>query len=74
MAICAGGLSRYLDELDALPDRPLIAFIPVNVRPKDSDGGGNDVGATLVSLATDVDDRSPDWPPSPRPRAPPSPG
>ncbi|MEO5610885.1 MAG: wax ester/triacylglycerol synthase family O-acyltransferase [Ornithinibacter sp.] len=56
MAICAGGLRRYLDELEALPERPLIAFIPVNVRPKDSDGGGNYVGATLVSLATDVDD------------------
>ncbi len=56
MAVCAGGLRRYLDELEALPERPLIAFIPVNVRPKDSDGGGNYVGATLVSLATDVED------------------
>jgi diacylglycerol O-acyltransferase len=26
------------------------------VRPKESEGGGNAVGATLVSLATDVDD------------------
>jgi WS/DGAT/MGAT family acyltransferase len=56
MAICAGGLRRYLDELEALPQRPLVAFIPVNVRPKGSEGGGNFVGATLVSLATDLDD------------------
>ena len=56
MAICAGGLRRFLSDLDALPDRPLIAFIPVNLRTGESQGGGNAVGATLVSLATDVDD------------------
>jgi WS/DGAT/MGAT family acyltransferase len=56
MAICAGGLRRFLGELDELPDRPLIGFIPVNVRAPSSDGGGNYVGATLVSLATDIAD------------------
>jgi WS/DGAT/MGAT family acyltransferase len=56
MAICAGGLRRFLSDLEALPERPLIAFVPVNVRPKDSNGGGNAVGATLVSLATEVED------------------
>ena len=56
MAICAGGLRRWLADQDALPERPLIGFIPVNVRPKESEGGGNAVGATLVSLATDVAD------------------
>lgn len=55
MAVCAGGLRTFLTDLDALPERPLIGFIPVNVRPKESQGGGNLVGATLVSLATDVD-------------------
>ncbi|GAA4399273.1 wax ester/triacylglycerol synthase family O-acyltransferase [Fodinibacter luteus] len=56
MAICAGGLRRWLDDQAALPERPLIAFIPVNVRAPESEGGGNAVGATLVSLATDLDD------------------
>lgn len=56
MAICAGGLRRFLADLQKLPPRPLIAFIPVNVRPKESQGGGNAVGATLVSLATDIED------------------
>ncbi len=56
MAICAGGLRRFLGDLEELPDRPLVAFIPVNVRPPDSEGGGNYVGATLVSLATDIED------------------
>ena len=38
----------------ALPDAPLVAMVPVNVRPKDDPGGGNAVGAILVTLATDV--------------------
>ena len=56
LAICSGGLRRFLGDLEALPDRPLIAFVPVNVRAASSEGGGNYVGATLVSLATDIDD------------------
>ena len=56
MAICAGGLRRFLVDLQQLPERPLVAFIPVNVRPKESEGGGNAVGATLVSLATNIED------------------
>jgi diacylglycerol O-acyltransferase len=58
LAICAGGLRRFLGDLEALPDRPLVAFVPVNVRPPASEGGGNYVGATLVSLATDISDPS----------------
>lgn len=56
LAICAGGLRKFLLELGELPEQPLIAFLPVNVRPKDDPGGGNAIGATLVSLATDVAD------------------
>jgi len=56
MAICAGGLRTWLADLDALPERPLVAFVPVNVRPPESEGGGNAVGATLVSLATELAD------------------
>jgi diacylglycerol O-acyltransferase len=58
LAICAGALRKYLGELNALPDAPLIAMVPVNVRPKDDAGGGNAVGAILASLATDVADPS----------------
>jgi diacylglycerol O-acyltransferase len=56
MALCAGGLRRFLDEMGELPDKPLVAFVPVNVRPKDDPGGGNAVGAMLASLATDIAD------------------
>lgn len=56
LAVCGGGLRAYLLEQNALPDRPLVAFVPVNVRPKGDPGGGNAVGAMLASLATDVAD------------------
>jgi diacylglycerol O-acyltransferase len=39
----------------AAGDKPLIAMLPVNTRPKDDPGGGNAVGAILCSLATDID-------------------
>jgi diacylglycerol O-acyltransferase len=56
LALCAGSLRRYLAEQDALPAEPLIAMVPVAVRAKDEDGGGNSVGAILASLATDIED------------------
>jgi diacylglycerol O-acyltransferase / wax synthase len=54
LALCGAALRRLLLELEALPARPLIAMLPVNVRPKDDPGGGNAIGAILASLATDV--------------------
>ncbi|MBK9035822.1 MAG: wax ester/triacylglycerol synthase family O-acyltransferase [Myxococcales bacterium] len=56
LAVCGGALRRYLHERDGLPDEPLTAMVPVNIRPKDDPGGGNAVGAILCSLATDIDD------------------
>jgi WS/DGAT/MGAT family acyltransferase len=56
LALSAASLRRYLSERDALPTAPLIAMLPVSVRAKDDTGGGNAVGAILVSLATDLED------------------
>jgi diacylglycerol O-acyltransferase / wax synthase len=56
LAISSAALRRLLLELDALPSEPMIAMVPVNIRPKDDPGGGNAVGSILVSLATDVED------------------
>lgn len=54
LAICAGGLRRYLDERGELPVKPLVAMAPISVRGE-ADGAGNQVSAMLVSLATDIE-------------------
>src|SRR5262249_27332743 len=52
LALSAGSLRRFLAELGALPDRPLIAMVPVNIRPKDDPGGGNAVAGILAPPRT----------------------
>ena len=56
MAICGGGLRCYLDELGDLPEKPLIAFMPVNLRDEGDEGGGNRVGVSLASMGTHLKD------------------
>ena len=56
LAICAGALREYLLANNALPDKPLIAMVPVSVRAADSPEGGNQVAAILVNLATHIGD------------------
>lgn len=57
LAMCAGALRDYLKEQHALPDTPLVAMVPVNMRSEgDAEGGGNLVGALLCNLATHLDD------------------
>jgi diacylglycerol O-acyltransferase len=55
LAICAGALRRYLIAHSSLPDKPLIAMVPVSVRTPDQDGG-NQVSIMLANLATHVED------------------
>ena len=55
--MCSGALRYYLQDEHALPDTPLIAMVPVSMRSEDdADSGGNQVGALLCNLATDVED------------------
>ncbi|WP_410876957.1 WS/DGAT/MGAT family O-acyltransferase [Nocardia sp. A7] len=57
LAICAGGLRRYLAEIGELPERSLIAGMPMSFRPKDSDTAeGNATTMALATLATDIED------------------
>lgn len=56
MAIISGGLRRFLDELGELPDKSLIALLPVNVRPKGDEGGGNVAATVLATLGSDIVD------------------
>ncbi|MBN7768792.1 wax ester/triacylglycerol synthase family O-acyltransferase [Marinobacter daepoensis] len=52
-AMCAAALRTYLMNQDALPDKPLVAFVPVSLR-QDESSGGNQVGVILANLHTDV--------------------
>jgi hypothetical protein len=57
LAICAGALRRYLDEKGELPDKPLLAMVPVSTRGQDEHGKmGNKVSAMLLDIATDIAD------------------
>ncbi|MGO3338333.1 WS/DGAT/MGAT family O-acyltransferase [Psychrobacter sp.] len=55
LAVCAGALRRYLISMDALPSKPLIAFVPMSLRT-DNSISGNQVSFVLANLGTHVDD------------------
>ena len=57
-AVCGGAMRSYLIEEDALPEAPLVAFVPLSLRTKDDDGndGGNKLGLILANLATHLPD------------------
>jgi diacylglycerol O-acyltransferase / wax synthase len=60
LAMCSGAVRRYLDELGALPDAPLVAMVPVGLKAKESGiastEGGNAIGAVMCQLGTDLAD------------------
>jgi WS/DGAT/MGAT family acyltransferase len=56
MAVTAGGLRRYLERHDELPEEPLIAGCPVSLRTSDDKGQNNQVTSMLVSLETHITD------------------
>ncbi|MEY2582159.1 MAG: diacylglycerol O-acyltransferase / wax synthase [Ilumatobacteraceae bacterium] len=57
MAVCAGGLRRYLDKHGVLPTEPLVAMVPVSTRSgEEADKWTNRVSALLAALPTDVED------------------
>ena len=57
LAVTAGALRRYLLRKHALPDRGLIAMVPVSLRRDEACSAmGNQVSAILVDLATEEAD------------------
>jgi WS/DGAT/MGAT family acyltransferase len=56
VAICAGGLRRYLLDIDALPAESLVASMPVSVRTEDVADKANAISFMFATLGTDVAD------------------
>ena len=58
LAICGGGLRRYLQHHDELPENPLIAWVPINARQgtgPDPDAPGNNVSSMTAPIFTNVE-------------------
>ncbi|MGH3517006.1 MAG: WS/DGAT/MGAT family O-acyltransferase [Haloechinothrix sp.] len=58
LALCSGALRTFLDDRNELPDKPLLASVPVSVRGRSerSDAGSNKVSAIFSTLPTHLDD------------------
>ena len=55
LALCGSALRQYLLDLNALPEKPLIAAVPVSIRRDDGDSG-NEISLALANLGTHVAD------------------
>ncbi len=59
LAICSGGLRRYLEHHDELPEESLVAWVPINARSGSTanpESPGNNVTSMTVPLFTDIED------------------
>ena len=56
MGTTAGALRRYLREYDDLPEKPLVAAVPVSLRAQGDESANNQVSMLRMSLGTDVAD------------------
>ncbi|MEO1263831.1 MAG: wax ester/triacylglycerol synthase family O-acyltransferase, partial [Bacteroidota bacterium] len=57
LSICAGALRRYLNEKGKLPNKPLVAMVPISTRAADDKSAtGNQISSMLIQLATNVAD------------------
>lgn len=58
LALCTGALRTFLDQRNELPDKPLLASVPVSVRGRSerTDAGSNKVSAIFSSLPTHLED------------------
>jgi WS/DGAT/MGAT family acyltransferase len=56
MAVCAGGLRKFLEVRNALPEEPLQAGVPASLREAGDKSMNNQVTMVRISLATDIAD------------------
>ena len=60
LTVCGGGLRKYLRHHNELPDRSLVAWVPINARPRksasdDPGQGGNRITAMTTRIFTDIE-------------------
>lgn len=56
LAVCSGALRAYLLSLDALPSKPLTAFVPISLRADKHSASGNQISFVLANLGTNSHD------------------
>ena len=56
LAITGGAVRRYLERQDALPDRSLVALVPMSTRSEGDKRMGNQITECSVSWGTHLDD------------------
>ncbi len=56
LAICAGGIRKYLVEKDKLPGQPLVANVPISIRKEDDGEMKNKISNMLIPIATQIED------------------
>jgi WS/DGAT/MGAT family acyltransferase len=57
LAVCGGALRKYLTKHKELPQESLVAWVPINARPRDGESAGtagNRLAAMTVPLYTDL--------------------
>ncbi|WP_257605824.1 wax ester/triacylglycerol synthase family O-acyltransferase [Rhodococcus sp. LW-XY12] len=55
LAMSSGALRAFLSEQGALPDKSLVAMVPMCLRP-DKDCAGNELGVLMADMGTDLAD------------------
>jgi WS/DGAT/MGAT family acyltransferase len=56
LTICGGALRRYLDRHDELPDRSLVAGVPVSLRELGDKSNNNQVASMNCEIGTHIED------------------
>ena len=56
LALCAGALRGYLEERGELPDRAMVAGVPISTRPKDAPVKANNASTLFTTLPVQIED------------------
>jgi diacylglycerol O-acyltransferase / wax synthase len=56
MALTTSALRRWLLDHDGLPSTPIVVAVPVSIRRKKADGGGNQVSVMMAEMPTHLPD------------------